>query len=936
EIDSTSIYNPTIAATGGTFGSGSIVYFYWSTTDSATGIIPEASGGTTTTFAFSTQLGAGQTSLSNTVLTPNPSWGTTVSISPGSTLYLLASDTDLSSTAIPATAQFASSVPFTVTSSTPSLELSTSPIASANYYGTFASGEKVWISGSGYSPTATSATIYFNYDGSSTVLGTVAISGGSIIGQYLTVPTDMPSFYPTAYYALVSASNTGETAVAALEITPAVTFSPNVVGTSVGQVITISGTGFVANGWIQLNNAITVPTETNPAVQVSSAGSFSVTITTTSTISTGAVPVTVSEYNAQTSGSTIATASGYIYGSSPSYNDMTVLLGASGGSSDTAASGASELFEAINYPANVQLTLMVGPVSVMTFSTNAYGGFAGNFTVPVNLPEGSYTVNAVDVSIGLSAQTTATLAIEPYFQVNSLRPGYSYLPAGYLEGETGTSTFNVVGFGFPASSPIVIGTSGTSGEITLAFDSFTTSESTSDFSIPSTAETSLNGSFNVTVTIIGYTGFTMNTQTSLTVYVGTTSLSEVLPDAFTQYVSPTLTITATGPGIGSGQLGSPYSSSVPDFITVTSTTLLPSSAYILEFGTQVITTFYTDSTGSIVAKGVSPAPVPSSGVEFAVPNLPSGYYPINLVLSSTQIAIFDPTASFFLITVPGSTPTVIIQDVGAQTYNTASVADNPAGVAVGHSASDIVGDTINIFAYNFPAGSSDFTFFSADGLISTITATAYTTTGAYATGVTIGTVPGGTYLVSATASNSAYGTQVATPPNAALFTVIPSFNAPIYTAKVSSPVSFSVTGLAPNTNYVLLFNGQVITSNGIPTTYLSSGAGSVSGSFTVPSVYVSESIGFSLYNLSIAPSSNPSNILATSVVNVTWPSTITITPDPRAFPNELVSFIWVPASEPPLTSTTPTPIYVTVYLDGSAYETVLGTFNYVSANSQQS
>ncbi|MEM3846442.1 MAG: methyl-accepting chemotaxis protein [Candidatus Parvarchaeota archaeon] len=405
------------------------------------------------------------------------------------------------------------------------------------------------------------------------------------------------------------------------------------------------------------------------------------------------------------------------------------------------------------------------------------------------------------------------------------------------------------------------------------------------------------------------------------------------------------------------------------FITVTigagdsassSHPLLASTTYTLLFGNSVVTTFTTDSTGNFNSIGISPAPTPSGSdvIEFAVPSMPSGYYPINLEISSTTINIINPQSSFYLITSAGSTPTVVIQDLGAQTYNTLAVPDNPAGVAVGHSASDaalyIAGtyyESIYVFAYNFPAGSSSFTVSSADGLLeSAATAvTASSSTGAYFTGssgsgIGINDVPGGNYLVTVTASNSAYGTQVASPSNAAIFTVIPYvFNpstlAPKIKSYVGSTADFFATGLAPNTEYVGVFNGQVLTSSGIPVTYLSTSGGRVGSSsapatFTVPPVYVSQTVGQTDYTFGLAPYSAPSNVVTELTVVVQWPTTISITPDPRAFPNELVSFTWTPLVEPPLASTMP--IYVTIYLDGSAYETVLGTFNYVSANSSQS
>ena len=955
EIGTTGVYTPIIAASGGTFGSGSTVYFYWSTTDSSAGLIPTATGGTSLTYAFSTGLGANQVSLSNTVLTPNTAWSSTVALTGGETLYLLASDTAFTSTTPPSGAQFASSSPFTVTvphTLAPTLLLSSTATGTATNHISVASGGKVYVSGSGYSSGATSATIYFNYDGSSQILGTVSISAGAIVVTALTVPTAMPELPSPGYYGLVAAANSGETADAALEITPAVTFTPNVVGNTAGQVISISGTGFLPNGYIQTNNAIASPTETNAQVQVGADGSFTVSVTTTGSLSSppATVPITVNEYSTPTSTSVITSAVGHVYTSAPSYNAMTVLLTLAGSSSGSYISGSTGHFEALDFPASTSFELMVGPVAAESFTTNAVGGFAGSFVIPATLPyvSSGYTVTAVNAAMGLYAQTPATLTIDPNATVSMLSPGYSYLPSGYLEDETGTSTFVVSGTGFGADLPIAIVSSsgGSSGQVSLYFSpssTLFTSGATDMFILPAgKAHTNLNGSFNVTILLDanGDSVFAMSTLVTLTAYTSTVAATTI--NAFKEYVSPSITVSATGSGV-SGQAGASYTSTNLDIITVSSASLLPSEKYSLMFGSSVITTFTTTTTGAIgttTGISVSPAPLPATGsIAFVVPSLSSGYYPINFALSGSNIAIADPVSSFFLITNAGSNPTVVVQDVGGFYTGAPAV----AGLGVGSSASDVVGDTINVFAYNFPAGSNTFKFFGADSILPATGPTAYTATGAYLESsggaVTIPAVPGGSYLISAEASNSVSGPQVAAPSNAAIFTVIGYLTGTSYISEagvygyettVGASVTFGATGLAPNTNYVGVFNGQVLlNSNGVPITYLTDSMGSLSSqSFTVPNVYASQTNGFSLYNFSLAPFYSQKTLVTTANVAVDFPSTITISPDPQAFPGEMVSFTWTPTTEPSLTSTSS--IDVTVYLNNLAYTTVLGTFVYSS------
>ena len=925
EIGTTGVYNPTIATTSQISDSSSAtIYFYWSTSSSLTGI-PSSEA----YYYSATPSVAGQTYIStDTVLTPSSSALNGPTFTAGESAYLIASTQSSSPTSAVGYGVF------TVSSLAPTLDLAGGTSASA------AAGSTISVSGSGYNTSATSVTLYFNYSGSSVVLGTVSLKAGSIASnQKITVPTNMPELTSPGYYAIVALdSSPGETAVAALEITPAVTFSPNVIGTSAGQVISVTGNGFQASGWIQLNSATASITETNSAVQVGSDGSFSVTMTTTATV-TSITSVTIKEYSTQTGGSSIASASAYVYPSTPGYSAMTVELASSASSLPSSAnsevSGAmTAYFVAINFPANTALELTVGPISVLSFTTNSNGGYAGTYIVPTGLPAGAYTVTAINSGEGLSAQTTAQLTLSGAFSVSSLTPGYSYLPSGYLEGETGSSSFAVSGTGFGAGESIVVAYSGTgtASEVTLLF----ASGLSGDFQIAQTSPaTALNGSFNVTVDIIDNTGLTANTAVSLSVYDGTTLIPSSVT-AFVAYVSPTVTIDTGPTATSTSLLGAPSSSSSPDYILVTSNTLLPSTTYTLMFGTSDVTSFTTTSSGAITGKGLNGAPTPTSGIEFPVPSVSSGYYPINLALSGGAISIANPLASFFLVTVSGGTPTVVVQDTGAVT------APAPAGQAVGSSASDTAGDTISIFAYNFPAGSTAITLFSADKLFTAISSgTGYasdTSGGAYATGtnfggITVGTEPAGSYLVSAYAT-SAGATVYAAPSNSAVYTLIGSFNAAKYTVDVGQKESFSANGLAPNTNYVLLFNGMDITPSSSPYTSDSSGAISTT-TFTVPYVSSNLTLGYSYYSLQLAPISNPTSAaaVASAKVKVEANTAITLsTSSQYAFPGQLVQFtvnaLTAPSNFVFPSGSSPGPIqyFANISLNGTLIATVPATF----------
>ncbi|MEM3846441.1 MAG: hypothetical protein QXU98_12160, partial [Candidatus Parvarchaeota archaeon] len=263
--------------------------------------------------------------------------------------------------------------------------------------------------------------------------------------------------------------------------------------------------------------------ETNAATQVNAQGNFTATATITTLLSAGRpYTATVDEYNAQTGGSPIigATATNYLFASTPGYNASTVEIYHSGvppGSSDSNQAGATEYFIAFEFPANVAITLTVGPLSVLQFTTNQYGGYSGSFLVPETLPYSSsgYVVTGINSAFGIGAQTNSTLTIKPSISVSMLTPGVSYIPKGFLEGETGASSFNITGYAFSPGLQVVLGTSATSGEAVVSLPP----SLSGDFYIAPNQYTSLNGSFNVTVYIaLGYTGFVNNAPTPVTVY----------------------------------------------------------------------------------------------------------------------------------------------------------------------------------------------------------------------------------------------------------------------------------------------------------------------------------------------------------------------------------------------------------------------------------
>ena len=911
------------------------VYFYWSSSSSSSGIPSNES------YSFSASpTVAGSTSIAaGTVLAVSGDYAT-FHVASGMTIYLIAS-VDSSVTVSPFTS--VGLTVFTVSPLSPSLTVTS--IITGNSGAP--SGSPVTVSGSGYNISTTSVPIYFNYSGNSLMLGTAKVSAGNIVpGQLFTVPTNLPQ----GTYNLVAVDSTGVTNDSRITVEPAITLSSDIFLGGAANSVTVKGTGFTAGATISANSiafsgAASGATQTNSKVTVSSDGSFSVLFTVSKVVkysvpSSGNISGNVYSINATETASPAphpAYANANVYVSEPTYNETAVGIHTTAYKSGNVSSGAMHTYVALGLPASTTFELMVGPDSVLSFTSDSYGASVGTFTVPVNLPAGPYTMTVANSAYGLSAQYPATLTIEGAIAVSGVSSGYSFLPAGYLAGETGSGSFIVSGTGFLASASIVI--SGSAAAVPAGDIGIVPTVSSSDFSVPSSAMSESNGSFSVVVTLIGDSGFVTGTPTNITAYPSSSpSGLNTVNDAFTQYVSPPITTL-------SSNLGPSSTSTSPDTVSMTvgglGAALIVGATYHVLFGTTVVATF-SPSTKNATAATTS----------FNVPSVSSGVYPINLELGTKEIGQTSYESSFFLVTNAGGTPTVMIQDVnalGAAAIGYNATSDSYVGMAQGavSSATNSLPDSVNVFAFGYPKQTSPtYKLFSAGTLISpkvavTTDANDY---GAYFTDVALKNVSAGKYLINVNDSSVAQASLS----NAAYFTVSTGFTAPpnpnlndaAYYGYAGSSVSFNVTGLMPNTDYVMEVNGTVLTyPNGVPVTYTSESNGTIYNTFTVPAMPVSQSVGFTNYPLALALASSPSSVVAKSMLAILFPtSAITLSPGLAAFPTEPVSFDWNVSAgvssnvmpESPMISGAG-PIQVTVYLDGSPITTVQAQYGLVNS-----
>ncbi|MEM0159999.1 MAG: methyl-accepting chemotaxis protein, partial [Candidatus Micrarchaeaceae archaeon] len=576
-----------------------------------------------------------------------------------------------------------------------------------------------------------------------------------------------------------------------------------------------------------------------------------------------------------------------------------------------------------DFPAGVSVSVYLGSTLIgsVTTDSNGFGILPVTTTIPA-IPAGTYAATAVDSSQGIVASPTigpTSISITPFWMATD--PLGNLLFLNEFVPQNGTIMFTA--YGLAPSIPFyifdeAIGNVAISGtNVTVSVGSV----SPLGFFVPAD-----NGTLIMSYQpFYGYYGIITGTKDYLGTYPGMLNLAGILiPDSFPGYLeigAPILSVSPSTSATGA-------SAAITFNNLIYSITLSPAVPYQTFYpGTSGFYNFYIGTT-KIVSSGVSVFTSSSSPITFTVPSLASGLYNISVTYDgqplSDALPVNNTATAMLVVSTPGkSTSSGTI--VTVPTYS--------AGLFSGYA----------IAGYGLiPSTPADLVIYNSEGphtstsIISTGTDGAFLdTSDLTATGPIYSNSAAGTWgivLTVAPSTASAFEFYSSYKVTATFLPGIP-FNGVFILGEVEHSVNFIATGLMPVTNYVIEFNGTVLTSptTGLPIPYTSNSNGIVSGNFTVPIVYVSESVGHSVYNVSIAPLSSPSTPAVTVSGLVMWPSTITILPDPQAFPNELVNFVWTPSTEPNITSTIPTPIYVTVYLSGSAYETVLGTFNYVSS-----
>ena len=386
-----------VVANGGSFGSGSTVYFYFSTTTSASGIQGSYVGKYT--------LQGGQTSLQNAHVTITIPSGTTPK-----GYYLIASD---SSDPTASGAQFTAAAPITVSGLAPTLTLSTSgqPTTAAR------------ISGNGFDAGATVTLYLLGPDGTPLhyrTLTSFTTTASGTVPQYTSfvIPDLSEGTYTiVAQETSSSSDNYGITVDTTLAVSPIITVSPPDTSGAAGSTLTIVGHGFKAGAVIPAStqsspqNSIVAGGVVTYHLQkvIQSNGYFTLTVTLAGDITT-----TGPQYVTVVYGTESYTEPQAFY---VSYPDPTQL-----GFSFQVVPTAGHIYPGnpvtagvYDFPANTQVSIYFGPILLGKVTTNSNGFGSLSSQIPA-MPAGTYTPVATVSSMGLYKSSSA-VTVDAYYLV---------------------------------------------------------------------------------------------------------------------------------------------------------------------------------------------------------------------------------------------------------------------------------------------------------------------------------------------------------------------------------------------------------------------------------------------------------------------------------------------------------------------------------------
>ena len=868
ETLSTGTYKMTptvVVANGGSFGSGSTVYFYVSTSTSASGIAAPFS-----TYVGSVTLPGGATSLSNTAVTLFSS--NSAGASYAGSYYLLASDSSTTGSG----AQYSAGTAITIVSTQPTLSLS--PNAATV-------GSTVKVTGSGWDAGA-SVSVYLNYAASGTVLLTATVGTNDAISASFTVPALSGTESATGgaisgvspYEVVAQETNSlsatypvgGITASTTMNILPSVTVSPASITGATTSTFTITGTGFLAGETV----AAFTPTSSGTsqvavgpgsvgayvsAATVSSTGDVSITVNgLVSALSSGANSITVSFLGP----SVTDTFSAAIYVSATDLANLHLAFTTSG----TVYPGSSAMVAVYNFPASTSVNVYLGSYLVESLTTDSNGFASAATTVPF-IPAGSYTPMAVATVNSASVSTTAApVAVTAYFQVTDptgtlLSGNNEYVPAD------GSLTVFAAGLD-PLSSYAF--TDAAIGLIPANAASINVVNGTVTSSYDITPGT--NGVVNFTY-VPGYSGIPTSTSEAITA----AGLTGQGGNTFAYDAVGAVTI---GPAFGSST--SVFVPSTTSSGVLTLSGLIPAASntyptispvYNVFFGTTELTF----GTGTSATVKVTTA----TSLSFTVPTLSGGINSISVNYNGNSTSL-------------ATTPELISSP--ATSFSAVNVEVNST---LGY-----------IYGYNLYPGATYTLYVSGFGTVSTTAISVGTHTGAFfLADAGLVATESGTYLVELSGTVAPSTT----------FTATTSYSVSTTMAKFAAATTegatqaVSLNGLTAGVMYSLDFAGSDVLD-------FTAASSSVVESITVPLVPAGNyTVALTLFG--------STSVLASRVLQIEANTLLTLSADPQhAFPTELVTFSATLAAPTAPTGGTLTGSYALISLNGTLVAQVPATY----------
>ncbi|MEM3828992.1 MAG: hypothetical protein QXP36_07255, partial [Conexivisphaerales archaeon] len=876
---------------GGTFGAGSTVYFFLSNSTSSSGIVSGAgiTVNKTSGVIGSVTLAAGSTSLANVVKFTMHSGA-----APGN-YYILAED-------------FISGAPSGTYALGPAVTI-VKPAPTISIASTVTVGSSQQVTGSGFDPGA-SVTIYLNYPGSSVVLGTTTASSSGVIDTFVTIPALAEGSYIIVAQETNALSATfaegGITADASIAITPVVSVSPESISGATTSTFTLNGYGFPADDSFAASTALnpepTISFDSvdalNPAFTSSSSGSFAVTVTGLSAAVTTYGPASISLKD--TSGVSYKDV-GSIIVSVPNPSALGFIFNVTPTTTGIYNVNDSVTIEVWDFPASQNVQFYLGAFLVGSLTSDSNGAGVLSTVVPP-IPGAKYTPTAVVSSFHLTTEPTTgtnSYTISPYFE--AVDPsGTPLLTANSTSGEyvpsNGLITIKAYGLN-PALNTYdaydsLVAASPTGVYYSRLVTSISVGTGTSNLMQPAP-----NGTLIFTYSP-GYSGQTTGDKASITFSSSTGTVSGYDGNSYAYYAIGSVTFTKPSALsiIASGETG--ISLSVSGLIPYTAA-LYPGvvNSYNAYIGSTELTLKFTNPAGTVVTGTVFNSG--DSGITFTAPSV-TGLLNLSITYNGQSVAS-APGAELIVISSSGSSP-----GSGSLVLVPTSTGYDVVGFGYDQAVSSVSGTASSVTFYYMSYGAT-----VSSGTSESLSNGAFVDTSILSS---LPAEPAGTYAVFTVAVASGINYYVYSS-----YSVKTSLTLSPTSGAIGSNVSVKLTGLDANEYYNVYFAGKY------EATVSSGGNGSASTTISVPLILLGT------YNVSITPIGSPSSIVASEQFTVSQPSTLSLASDQfTAFPGELVDFKWTPGTEPPLTSTTP--IYVTVYLNSSAYETVLGTFNYVSAS----